>query len=251
MSLKCDLMRATALDSLEPYHNHGLAIYGNWWKTSFCSEIPHGHVHWEQLRVGRRLVRGRRVPRHRLWVPPSGSIEDHKVILRSFSGWCLKIRIQFQQRYNDPQCIVSRAFPQSSWSPQSEDTIFLSDRNSCLSNFDFCTDRCCCRFPTRRCVCRAYYGNCNFFGGPLPLCAKSYPKLLQLEQENEEAMFIFVSDLWLDQVSAKPGCDLVSNCCLNETGGFFHCLVWLSPFPFEALDPLYDMRWVLHYTLHV
>ena len=51
-------------------------------------------------------------------------------------------------------------------------------------------------------VCfRAYYGNINFFGGPSPECAKSSTKLLQKEQENESAMFIFLSDVWLDQVS--------------------------------------------------
>ncbi|CAH2328320.1 DNA polymerase epsilon subunit 2 [Pelobates cultripes] len=47
---------------------------------------------------------------------------------------------------------------------------------------------------------RAYYGNINFFGGPASISVKSSVKLKQLEEENEEVMFVFVSDLWLDQV---------------------------------------------------
>ncbi|XP_055497097.1 DNA polymerase epsilon subunit 2 [Leucoraja erinacea] len=49
-------------------------------------------------------------------------------------------------------------------------------------------------------VTRAYYGNINFFGGPSPTSVKSSAKLKQLEEENEDAMFIFISDVWLDQV---------------------------------------------------
>ncbi|XP_029454237.1 DNA polymerase epsilon subunit 2 isoform X2 [Rhinatrema bivittatum] len=47
---------------------------------------------------------------------------------------------------------------------------------------------------------RAYYGNINFFGGPSSTSVKASVKLKQLEEENEDAMFVFVSDLWLDQV---------------------------------------------------
>lgn len=47
---------------------------------------------------------------------------------------------------------------------------------------------------------RAYYGNINFFGGPSSTSVKASAKLKQLEEENEDAMFVFVSDLWLDQV---------------------------------------------------
>ncbi|EMP31131.1 DNA polymerase epsilon subunit 2 [Chelonia mydas] len=47
---------------------------------------------------------------------------------------------------------------------------------------------------------RAYYGNINFFGGPSSTSVKASPKLKQLEDENEDAMFVFVSDVWLDQV---------------------------------------------------
>ncbi|CAK8693878.1 unnamed protein product [Clavelina lepadiformis] len=48
---------------------------------------------------------------------------------------------------------------------------------------------------------RAYYGNINFFGGPSPHCGKASSKLLQIEQENEDAMILFLSDVWLDQES--------------------------------------------------
>ncbi|MGH0178583.1 UNVERIFIED_CONTAM: hypothetical protein FKN15_078047 [Acipenser sinensis] len=47
---------------------------------------------------------------------------------------------------------------------------------------------------------RAYYGDVNFFGGPSPVSVKSSAKLKQLEEQNEDAMFVFVSDVWLDSV---------------------------------------------------
>ncbi|XP_062974355.1 DNA polymerase epsilon subunit 2 isoform X2 [Elgaria multicarinata webbii] len=46
---------------------------------------------------------------------------------------------------------------------------------------------------------RAYYGNTNFFGGPSSISVKASAKLKQLEEENEDAMFVFLSDVWLDQ----------------------------------------------------
>ncbi|XP_023078449.1 DNA polymerase epsilon subunit 2 isoform X3 [Piliocolobus tephrosceles] len=47
---------------------------------------------------------------------------------------------------------------------------------------------------------RAYYGNINFFGGPSNTSVKTSTKLKQLEEENKDAMFVFLSDVWLDQV---------------------------------------------------
>ena len=47
---------------------------------------------------------------------------------------------------------------------------------------------------------RAYYGDINFFGGPSSTSVKASSKLRQLAEENEDAMFIFVSDVWLDSV---------------------------------------------------
>ncbi|XP_075387203.1 DNA polymerase epsilon subunit 2 isoform X2 [Tenrec ecaudatus] len=47
---------------------------------------------------------------------------------------------------------------------------------------------------------RAYYGNINFFGGPSTTSVKTSAKLKQLEDENKDAMFVFISDVWLDQV---------------------------------------------------
>ncbi|XP_030308147.1 DNA polymerase epsilon subunit 2 isoform X2 [Calypte anna] len=46
---------------------------------------------------------------------------------------------------------------------------------------------------------RAFYGNVNFFGGPSSSSVKASAKLKQLEDENEDAMFVFLSDVWLDQ----------------------------------------------------
>ncbi|XP_012867681.1 PREDICTED: DNA polymerase epsilon subunit 2 [Dipodomys ordii] len=47
---------------------------------------------------------------------------------------------------------------------------------------------------------RAYYGSINFFGGPSNTSVKTSVKLKQLEEENKDAMFVFISDVWLDQV---------------------------------------------------
>ncbi|XP_054581335.1 DNA polymerase epsilon subunit 2 isoform X4 [Eptesicus fuscus] len=46
---------------------------------------------------------------------------------------------------------------------------------------------------------RAYYGNINFFGGPSNTSVKTSAKLKQLEDENKDAMFVFISDVWIDQ----------------------------------------------------
>lgn len=45
---------------------------------------------------------------------------------------------------------------------------------------------------------RNYFGSVNFFGGPSSVCAKSSVKLQAMLQENEEAMFVFLSDVFLD-----------------------------------------------------
>jgi len=47
---------------------------------------------------------------------------------------------------------------------------------------------------------RSYYGNVNFFGGPSKTCVASSENLKEIEQDdlNQNNMFVFVSDLWLD-----------------------------------------------------
>lgn len=50
---------------------------------------------------------------------------------------------------------------------------------------------------------RAYFGNLNFFGGSSSTSAKSSDKLRQVEQENVDAMFVFVADLWLDNAKVS------------------------------------------------
>lgn len=49
-------------------------------------------------------------------------------------------------------------------------------------------------------ITRFYFGNINFFGGPSKLSVKASMKLQELEQQNDGAMFVFLSDVWLDQV---------------------------------------------------
>lgn len=45
---------------------------------------------------------------------------------------------------------------------------------------------------------RSYFGNVNFFGGPSSTCAKSSIKLQAMMAEQEDAAFIFLSDVHLD-----------------------------------------------------
>uniref|UniRef100_A0A8D3BAG4 DNA polymerase epsilon subunit n=1 Tax=Scophthalmus maximus TaxID=52904 RepID=A0A8D3BAG4_SCOMX len=56
---------------------------------------------------------------------------------------------------------------------------------------------------------RAYYGNINFFGGPSTTSVKASAKLKQLEEENEDAMFVIVSDVWLDNVEVMEKLNLM------------------------------------------
>jgi hypothetical protein len=48
-------------------------------------------------------------------------------------------------------------------------------------------------------VCRAQFGNVNLFGGSSKNCAKASAKFQRIEQLNEDAMFVILSDVWLDQ----------------------------------------------------
>lgn len=59
------------------------------------------------------------------------------------------------------------------------------------------------------CITRAYYGNMNFFGGPSSTSVKASAKLKQLEEENEDAMFVVVSDVWLDDVEVLEKLNLM------------------------------------------
>ena len=45
---------------------------------------------------------------------------------------------------------------------------------------------------------RKYFGNVNFFGGPSAICAKASVKLQAMLGEHKDAMFVFVSDVCLD-----------------------------------------------------
>ena len=47
-------------------------------------------------------------------------------------------------------------------------------------------------------VTRNYFGNVNFFGGSSSVCAKSSEKLQAMLAENEDAMFVFLSDVFLN-----------------------------------------------------
>lgn len=49
-------------------------------------------------------------------------------------------------------------------------------------------------------VTRTYFGNSNFFGGPSASCLKTSAKLKFKEDQNPDAMVVFLSDVWLDQI---------------------------------------------------
>eukprot|EP00794_Sanderia_malayensis_P000497 gene497-1143_t len=53
--------------------------------------------------------------------------------------------------------------------------------------------------PEQASVTRSHFGNINFFGGPSSTCVAVSDKLKQIENENQDAMFVFLSDVWLDQ----------------------------------------------------
>lgn len=48
-------------------------------------------------------------------------------------------------------------------------------------------------------VSRSVFGTLNYFGGPLEVSPKCSNQLLHLEQSDDSAMMVFVSDLWLDK----------------------------------------------------
>ena len=50
---------------------------------------------------------------------------------------------------------------------------------------------------------RGYFGNINFFGGPSTTSVKSSVKLKEIEDENSDAMMVFLSDVWLDKVKVR------------------------------------------------
>lgn len=55
-------------------------------------------------------------------------------------------------------------------------------------------------FPCLYAVIRSCFGNINFFGGPSPTSVKASAKLQELESSNDDAMFVFLSDVWLDDI---------------------------------------------------
>jgi len=48
---------------------------------------------------------------------------------------------------------------------------------------------------------RAYFGNVNFFGGPSETSLKTSTVLADMEANNPDAMFVFLSDVWLDKLT--------------------------------------------------
>ncbi|GFG31082.1 hypothetical protein Cfor_00693, partial [Coptotermes formosanus] len=47
---------------------------------------------------------------------------------------------------------------------------------------------------------RAYFGNVNTFGGPSKVSLKTSAELLRYEHENDDAVLVFLADVWLDSI---------------------------------------------------
>eukprot|EP00095_Tigriopus_kingsejongensis_P007588 maker-scaffold417_size177606-snap-gene-0.41 protein:Tk07588 transcript:maker-scaffold417_size177606-snap-gene-0.41-mRNA-1 annotation:"hypothetical protein LOTGIDRAFT_218232" len=46
---------------------------------------------------------------------------------------------------------------------------------------------------------RTYFGSLDFFGSPSDTCVKMNEQLLKIQEEDNDAMFVFLSDVWLDK----------------------------------------------------
>ena len=57
-----------------------------------------------------------------------------------------------------------------------------------------------------------YFGNLNFFGGASKVNTATSKRLKQLELANEDAMFVFLSDVWLDQVKVRVTDEVWKGC---------------------------------------
>lgn len=72
----------------------------------------------------------------------------------------------------------------------------------------------------------------NFFGGPSTTSVKASAKLKQLEEENEDAMFVIVSDVWLDNIEVMEKLNLMFSGLL-----WLHCGLRLCRFNNLQLGP--------------
>ncbi|XP_033106348.1 DNA polymerase epsilon subunit 2-like [Anneissia japonica] len=52
-------------------------------------------------------------------------------------------------------------------------------------------------------ITRSFFGNTNFFGGPSATSVKVSKRLKTIEQDNDNAMFVFISEVWLDQLKVR------------------------------------------------
>ena len=111
---------------------------------------------------------------------------------------------------------------------------------------------------------RAIFGDVNFFGGPLQTCARSHEKLVKYENENDANMFVFISDVWLDDlnvikklrvlfegfVEAPPYCFVLIGSFLSKSYGvrqsqvFVDCLKGLTDLVCEHQPLAKESRFV-------
>lgn len=68
----------------------------------------------------------------------------------------------------------------------------------------------------------------NFFGGPSSTSVKASAKLKQLEEENEDAMFVIISDVWLDDVEVLEKLNLMFSGQLENHKSKLLTCGWIS-----------------------
>lgn len=78
------------------------------------------------------------------------------------------------------------------------------------------------------------------------ICAKASVKLKQVEQENRDAMFVFLSDVWLDQVKVSQiGSREWKSCtCINDILYMYIYILDCPRVELYALSELYRITYV-------
>ncbi|GAB6031775.1 DNA polymerase epsilon subunit 2 [Chamberlinius hualienensis] len=95
--------------------------------------------------------------------------------------------------------------------------------------------------PSR--LSREYLGNVNFFGGNLVNSVKSSNRLREIEEENPNSSFVFIADVWLDDIKVVnklrrlfEGFSLFPPTCFVFIGNFHSAALKMSrPALFESM----------------
>ncbi len=86
---------------------------------------------------------------------------------------------------------------------------------------------------------RNYFGNINFFGGPSSLCAKASVKLQAMLKEHQDAMFVFLSDVFFDDQKIM---DKLSTLFLGYSDAPPTCFIFMGNFSSTPYGPDKNQR---------